>query len=145
VGCATLEDAFLNVAEKLDGIKCAGGEEAFGTGSEEATGSFLRADEPDCKSAPEPEKPRRVGKALFASHVRATFWKRAVHCRRELFAVSMGTVVAPLLFVIAGLAGTYFPFTTFRRLIAHTRLTFLFYNQRPRWRAPRWAIRFRKT
>jgi hypothetical protein len=105
----------------------------------------LRADEPDCTSAPEPEKPRRVGKALFASHVRATFWKRAVHCRRELFAVSMGTVVAPLLFVIAGLAGTYFPFTTFRRLIAHTRLTFLFYNQRPRWRAPRWAIRFRKT
>jgi hypothetical protein len=27
--------------------------------------------------------------------------------------------------------GKYFPFTTFRRLIAHTRLTFIFFNQGP--------------
>jgi len=34
-----------------------------------------------------------------------------------------------------GRTGKYFPFTTFRRLIAHTRLTFIFLQSGEKWTA----------
>jgi ABC-type multidrug transport system ATPase subunit len=105
VGCATLEDAFLNVANEMDGIEPESltahdldfdFDGDFGRDSKDSTNAQFCA-----SSSRRTEK--RAGMRLFASHARATFWKRAIHCRRELVSTIVGTVVAPLLFVVAGL------------------------------------------
>ena len=42
----------------------------------------------------------------FLAQTRATFWKRAVHCRRTFPSTVAGTLLAPLLFAMAGLAAS---------------------------------------
>ena len=113
VGCATLEDAFLNVAEMVDGgdkggVGDKGGDtkEDGDTDATTASPSFSPEGNYETVAGCENVSERLTGVPLFLAHVRSTFWKRAVHCKRELFTVSLGLVLAPLLFVIAGLAAS---------------------------------------
>ena len=114
VGCATLEDAFLNVADLADGIgvrlkekkkeKDAPRErDARSTTSRSAFFSSPANREPRTETG---KKRKKTKTATFIAQTRATFWKRAVHCRRTLPSTVAGTLLAPLLFAAAGLAAS---------------------------------------
>ena len=74
------------------------------------------------------------GKRHNLSESSAPVLEIEVKCIRSLCRDALGDACPD------GARGTYFPFTTFRRLIDHTRLTLSFYScQAPRPRSKRWA------
>ena len=108
VGCATLEDAFLNVADLADGIqKLPTEKKQDATKTRENASARKTPPERDAVSSTTSRKKRRKTKtATFIAQTRATFWKRAVHCRRTFMSTVAGTFLAPLLFAAAGLAAS---------------------------------------
>ena len=85
VGCATLEDAFLNVADLADGIqKLPTEKKQDATKTRENASARDRPPERDAVSSrtSSRKKRRKTKTATFIAQTRATFWKRAVHCRR---------------------------------------------------------------
>ena len=117
VGCATLEDAFLNVAAAAERVP---------TGNTSGTPEAPEAPEARAREMNAPRRAERRSRetqsasgtnpafgfavggkmATFLAQTRATFWKRAVHCRRAFPSVAAGTILAPLLFAAAGLAAS---------------------------------------
>ena len=117
VGCATLEDAFLNVAAAAERISPGKAPESPGKAPESPPrGTNARVENGKRRRLPT-ERAEGTTKtmtasptggtiATFLAQTRATFWKRAVHCRRTFPSVFAGTVLAPLLFAAAGLAAS---------------------------------------
>ena len=81
VGCATLEDAFLNVAEMVDGgdkggVGDKGGDtkEDGDTDATTASPSFSPEGNYETVAGCENVSERLTGVPLFLAHVRSTFW-----------------------------------------------------------------------
>ena len=116
VGCATLEDAFLNVADRADGAppgRTRVSAAAASASASEETDARLKTQTPrrarDERTNDQRTRPRVVAgnkTVTFLAQTRATFWKRAVHCRRTFPSTVAGTLLAPLLFAVAGLAAS---------------------------------------
>jgi ABC-type multidrug transport system ATPase subunit len=108
VGCATLEDAFLNVADLADGIQKLPTEKKQDATKTRENASALAPPERDAVSSrtSSRKKRRKTKTATFIAQTRATFWKRAVHCRRTFMSTVASTLLAPLLFAAAGLAAS---------------------------------------
>ena len=124
VGCATLEDAFLNVADRADGARSERTRvsAAASASASEETDARVKTRTPrliahtqrhafDERTNDQRTRPRVVAgnkttkTVTFLAQTRATFWKRAVHCRMFPSTVA-GTLLAPLLFAMAGLAAS---------------------------------------
>ena len=125
VGCATLEDAFLNVADRADGARSERTRvsAAASASASEETDARVKTRTPrliahtqrhafDERTNDQRTRPRVVAgnkttkTVTFLAQTRATFWKRAVHCRRTFPSTVAGTLLAPLLFAMAGLAAS---------------------------------------
>ena len=116
VGCASLEDAFLNVADRADGAPPGSGRSfarqtrisaaASASASQETETRLIEPESNDQRTRPRSRVAGNKRWVTFLAQTRATFWKRAVHCRRTFPSTVAGTLLAPLLFAVAGLAAS---------------------------------------